>query len=643
MTAVEPGGLEGAHRIFRRRLALVIGLVLALAIGLVARWWHLQLREFDHYARLSHDNRLTLLPVGPERGLILDRNGALLARNSPSYSLSVGSDFAADVVGKLGVLRQVVDVSPTVAERLGKVAGRSTYSGEVLIKGLMTEEEVSRFVAWQFFFPEIVLRAGLARDYPHTESASHVIGHVGRISEKDLESLRARGKEKDYRGTDFIGKTGVEKRQAALLHGLYGVREAEIDAHGRILRSVDRVLPRRGRDVYLTLDLGLQRHAEGLLGEESGAVVVLDVWTGEVLALASSPRFDVNLFVHGIDQDNWRRLNEMEQRPLVHRAIYGQYAPGSTIKPFLALAALGRGWREPGHVYRSIGHYDLTPSIRFHDWKAGGHGDVDFHKSIVRSVNSFYYSLAHEVGIEALAEGLEVFGFGQPTGIDIPGEKGGILPTPAWKQKVHGEPWYPGDTVPVGVGQGYLHATPLQMARAMAMIANGGRMIRPHLLLGAEDPPDAARLASVGSAHRGPERAGFDPAHLGIVRDALAAATQPGGTAVRVGRDAAYPIAGKTGTAQVSRLQYDESGNRVKNEDLPKRLRDHAWFVGYAPADLPRVAVAVIVEHGGSGGRTAGPIARSVLDRHLLGTEGIGVPEWDRRPAGFVAVAAGGD
>lgn len=640
MTAIELGGLEHAHRVFRRRLGLVTVLVLALSAGLVARWGHLQLREFDHYAQLSHDNRLTLLPVGPERGLILDRNGTVLARNSPSYSLSVGSDYAAEVVAKLGILRQVVDISPRVEERLRKVAGRSTYSGEVLLKGLMTEEEVSRFVAWQFHFPEIVLRAGLTRDYPHGSAASHVIGHVGRISEKDLESLRARGKEKDYRGTDFIGKTGVEERQAALLHGLYGVREAEIDAHGRILRSVDRVLPRRGRDVYLTLDQELQRHAESMLGEESGAVVVLDVWTGEVLALASSPRFDINLFVHGIDQANWKRLNEAEQRPLVHRAIYGQYAPGSTIKPFFALAALENGWREPGYTFKSIGHFDLTPSLRFHDWKAGGHGQVDIRKSIVRSVNSFYYLLAHEVGIEELSRGIEVFGFGEPTGIDIPGEKRGILPTPAWKEKAYGEQWWPGDTIPVGVGQGYLHVTPLQMARAMAMIANGGRQVRPHLLLGAEDRPTAERLASVGSAHRGPGRAGFDPRNLAIVRDALAGVTTREGTAWRVGKDALYPIAGKTGTAQVSKLQYDEAGNRVKNEDLPKRLRDHAWFVGYAPADVPRVAIAVIVEHGGSGGRTAGPIARSVLDFHLLGAEGIAVPEWDRAPAGFVAALA---
>ena len=460
MVKIELGGLDWARTVFRRRVSFISFVVLAAAAGLVARWNYLQIEQFDHYAQLSKDNRLTLQPVGPERGLIYDRDGVLLADNSPSYSMFVGSDYAADVLDKLDVLMQVVDLSPAVVERLRKVAGRSTYSGEVQLKGLMTEEEVSRFVAWQFYFPEVVVRAGFSREYPLADLAAHVIGHVGRISEKDKERLRARNKEKDYSGSLFIGKSGVEDRQESLLHGLFGVKQAEIDAHGRVLRSIDRVLPRRGNDVYLTIRHGLQRLGEEQLGEESGAIVMLDVWTGEVLALVSSPRFDLNLFVHGIDTENWRRLNEMEQRPLIHRAIYGQYAPGSTIKPFLALAALERGWRAPDYVYRSVGHFQLTPTIRFHDWKAGGHGDVGFTKSIVRSVNSFYYQLAHDVGVDGMAEGLRDFGFGERTGVDLPGEKGGVVPTEQWKRKSFDEPWYPGDTIPVGVGQGYLHVTP---------------------------------------------------------------------------------------------------------------------------------------------------------------------------------------
>ena len=640
MVKIELGGLEQARTVFHRRVALIVVMMLAAAGGLAYRWHHLQIEQFDHYAQLSKDNRLTLLPVGPERGLIYDRSGVLLADNTPSYSLSVGSDYAADVLGKLDVLREIVDVQPAVVERLEKVAGRSIYSGEVRIKGLMTEKEVARFVSWQFYFPEIVLRADFAREYPHASLAAHVIGHVGRISEKDKNRLRESGKEKNYRGSLFIGKSGVEDEQENVLHGLFGVKQAEIDAHGRVLRSIDRVLPHKGSDIYLTIDRELQRLGEKLLGDESGAIVMLDVWTGEVLALASSPRFDLNLFVHGIDTGNWKRLNEMDQRPLVHRAIYGQYAPGSTIKPFLALAALERGWRKPDYSFRSIGHFQLTPTVRFHDWKAGGHGDVGITKSIVRSVNSFYYQLAHDVGVNEMAKGLSVFGFGGRTGIDLPGEKRGVLPTEEWKLETFKEPWYPGDTIPVGVGQGYLHVTPLQMARAMAVIANGGRLIKPHLLLGVQERPSAVRLATVSSRNRDHERAGFTPEFVELVRDALSKATRPGGTAVRVGRDSPYPIAGKTGTAQVSKLRYDAQGNRVKNEDLPKRLRDHAWFVGYAPADLPLVSIAVIVEHGGSGGRIAGPVARTMLDKYLLDMRRIAVSGWDNGPSLSSVVSA---
>ncbi len=640
MFNIELGGLEEARRTFHRRVILTMLVMLLSSGGLVWRWNHLQVKEFAHYSKLSKENRLTLIPVGAERGFIFDRNGLLLAQNTPSYSLSVVSDFAGEVLDKIDVLQKVVDIAPSVRERLEEVANSRIYSGVVQLKSLMTEEEVSRFVSWQFYFPEVVLKADFARDYPHGSVAAHVIGHVGRISKDDIGQLRARGKEKAYSGSSFIGKTGVEGKRELLLHGLYGVREAEIDAHGRILRSVDRVLPRKGSDVYLTINHELQTYGESLLGEESGAIVMLDVWTGEVLALVSSPRFDINLFVHGIDQGNWKRLNGMEQRPLIHRAIYGQYAPGSTIKPFLALSALERGWRLPDYTYRSIGHFQLTPKIRFHDWKAGGHGVVGITKSIVRSVNSFYYQLAHDVGVDEMANGLRVFGFGFPTGIDLPGEKGGVVPTRKWKEDSYNEPWYLGDTIPVGVGQGYVQVTPLQIARAMAVIANGGRMIRPHLLLSAEEAPSATKLAGLSSRNRDPDRAGFSLENIRIIQDALAQVTLPGGTAVRVGRDSRYPIAGKTGTAQVSKLRYDEHGNRVKNEDLPKNLRDHAWFVGYAPADVPMVAIAVLVEHGGSGGRTAGPVARAMLDKYLLEIEKIDRPDWDVEPVRFHPVAS---
>ena len=583
------------------RLWLVGVLVTAMSGLLIWRWVHLQVDRFAHFSELAHENQVKLLPVEPPRGIIHDRHGFPLAGNKNRYSLKVGSDFASQVLGKIDTLTTIIQVGDDALKKLRAAHKSRVYKGEIVLRERLSEDEISAFTSWQFLFPEVVLHSDLVRFYPHGDAAGHALGYVGRINDKDVDRLKKTDRHEDYLGAKFIGKTGVELLYEDRLRGQLGTQEAQVDAHGRIFSSRIIIPPTPGQDIHLTIDWTLQRLAESLLADERGAVVMMDIGSGELLVLASNPRYDGNLFIFGISHDDWNALNGSDERPLIHRAIYGQYAPGSTIKPFLALSALQNGWRETDYEYESRGYFQLTPKHRFHDWKRGGHGRVDFTRSIVRSVNTFYYQLGHDVGIDALHAALQRFGFGAPTGIDLDNEKAGILPSVKWKEKTYNQPWFPGDTISSSVGQGYLQATPLQMARAIAMIANGGRLLTPHLLLPKSKP----------------ERHRFTLEYLNIVRDALEQVTQPGGTAPAIGRSSPYAIAGKTGTAQVSRLRLDEKGNRIKNEDLPKRLRDHAWFVGYAPSASPSIAIAVIVENGGSGGRIAGPIVRQMLDAYM--------------------------
>ncbi len=629
MSASARGRNGRARSSFVARLWLGLLAAAGLCGGLAWRWHHLQIERFSHFEELSEENQIALQLFGPIRGAIYDRNGAVLADNHTRYQLRVTSDNAAAALRDIEVLRGRVDISESAERKLEEAAGSRVYAGEIVISDYLTEGEVVGFVAIQQDHPEVVLDAKMVRNYPHGDSASHLVGNVGRIDRRDKERLTERGRWREYVGSEFIGKRGVETMYETRLHGEPGLREASIDAHGRVLDTVLRLPPTPGLDLWLTIDHGLQRKAEEILAGREGAVVAMDPHSGEILALASSPRFDGNEFIGGIDESKWRFLNSEESgSPMVHRAIYGQYAPGSTIKPFLALSALEEGWRDMDYRYNSTGVFHLTPRHAFHDWKAGGHGSVDIPKSVIRSVNSFYYQLAHDVGVDAIHNALVKFGFGQRSGIDLDGERPGLVPTEAWKEETFGERWYPGDTIPIGVGQGYVEVTPLQQARAMAVIANGGSLVVPHL------------VARVGDIRLRPEPVAtglFDPANIEIVRDALAKVTLPGGTAyTRVGKGSRYPIAGKTGTAQVTRLRYDDGG-RVSNEDLPEHLRDHAWFVGFAPAYNPRIVVAAVVEHGGSGGRTAGPVVRAVMDHYLLERRGMRfeIPEEPRLPVAF--------
>ena len=586
----------------QNRLWLAAVLALIMAVVLIWRWSDLQVERFKHFSKLAHNNQIVMLPVEPPRGKIFDRNGVLLADNETAYRLEVASDSANIVMGKMDILTSAIKIPEKALDKLKKAVKSRVYKGLIPLRENMNEDEIAAFLRWQFLFPEVVLRTELVRHYPQADTAAHAIGHVGRLTAKDVEKIKKNGMSKFYHGAKFIGKTGVESLQEKRLRGILGLQESQVDAHGRTLGNRAHTSPQNGDKLTLSIDMRLQKLAETLLSGERGAVVVLDVNSGAVLALASSPRFDINAFVFGISTPQWKKLNESADKPLIHRAIYGQYSPGSTIKPFLAMAALENGWRKPSYTYFSRGFFDLTPKHRFHDWKKGGHGTVSISKSIIRSVNSFYYQLGDDIGIDEMKRGLSVFGFGKITGIDLDNEKPGTLPSSQWKKKTIGEAWYPGDTIAASVGQGYLRATPLQMARAMAIIANGGYPITPYIV--ESDTPREL-----------PPNAGFNPEYLQLVQDALTKVTQPGGTASQTGKGAVYGIAGKTGTAQVARLQLDAKGNRIKNKDLPKNIRDHAWFIGYAPTIVkPQLSIAVLVENGGSGGKTAAPIARQIFD-----------------------------
>lgn len=580
-------------------------LFLGVSATLLWRWSALQIDQHSHFSKLARENQIKLLPVEPPRGNIFDRNGVQLTENKGQFSLKVDSVFAAELLGKIDTLTTIIRVNNSAIKKMQQAQRSKLYRGEIILREKLEEQEVQDFIQWQFLFPEVVLFANLVRSYPYGDAAGHVVGYVGRINQAEADKLKKQGQYKNYRAAKFIGKTGIEYIYEDTLRGTVGSQEAEVDAHGRIYQRELLTPPITGKDIYLSLDWRLQTLAENLLSGERGAVVLLDIYSGEVLVLASNPRFDGNQFVFGITQENWDKLNTSADKPLIHRAIYGQYAPGSVIKPFLGLSALQNQWRDLDYTYHSKGFFKIDEKHIFHDWKKGGHGKVDIEKSIVRSVNTFYYKLGYDVGIDAIHIALSKFGFGQESNLDLNNEKGGLLPNSEWKQKAHGKPWYLGDTISSSVGQGYVQMTPLQMARAMAMIANNGQLVQPYLYR--QSSPSPPRVAA------------FKPNYLQAIKQALEKVTQPGGTAYStVGQGAAYGIAGKTGTAQVSKLKYDEEGNRLKNEDLPKKLRDHAWFVGYAPLQgLPRVSIAVIVENGGSGGKVAGPIVRQVLDKYM--------------------------
>jgi penicillin-binding protein 2 len=604
---------EGLEQ-FNRRIAVASGLALICFAILFARFFWLQVIQHDYYRTRAEDNRISLLPITPNRGLIVDRHGEVLARNYSAYSLEITPAQVPDLDATIDALAEFIAIEAKDRKRFRKLMEESKRFESLPIRTRLTDEEVAKFIARRFRFPGVDIKARLFRQYPKGAFASHVLGYIGRITERDLARIEENDQEVNYRGTDYFGKAGLEQRYEFELHGRSGFEQVEVDAGGHALRSLARVAPIPGNNLTLTLDAKLQEVAEQAFGERRGALVAIEPSTGGILALVSTPNYDPNLFVDGISAADWQALNEAADKPMINRALNGAYPPGSTFKPFMALAALHYGKRRPEQTIVDPGGFNFGGHF-FRDDKKGGHGLVDMYKSIVVSCDTYYYMLANDMGIDAIARFMGELGLGSKTGIDIDGESEGVLPSPAWKKKRFKKPeqqkWYAGETISIGIGQGYNAYTPIQLAQAVATLANDGVMFRPHLV----DYITDAQTGEKRFIEPQPiKKLPWKQEYIDVIKRAMVGVTKEG-TAARAFAGAEYVAAGKTGTAQV----FSYKGAEHKTEKMAAHLRDHALFIAFAPADKPKIALAVLVENGGFGAQAAAPIARQVLDYYLLG------------------------
>ncbi len=603
------------HR-FRGRVLVATAVVAVFFLILVARLVYLQVVRHDDYLTQAESNRTAVVPIVPNRGVITDRNGVVLATNYSAYTIEITpSRLRAPLDEVIDQLAEVIDIQPRDRRRFKKLREESRSFESVPIRTRLTPEELSRFAAQRYRFPGVDIRARLFRHYPYGELASHVIGYIGRINAAEKQKLAEEDEDGNYHGTDYIGKLGVEQSYEADLHGITGFHEMETSAGGRAVRRLRSKPATPGKTVVLSIDIVLQQLVEQLYGNRRGAMVAIDPRTGEVLAFVSKPTFDPNVFVEGIDAENWKALNESPDKPLLNRALRGTYPPGSTYKPFMSLVALETGKRTPQQVFADPGYF-MFGNHRFRDDKEGGHGMVDMRRSIVESCDTYYYLLARDMGVDLMHDSLKPLGFGQYTGIDIWGEARGILPSTEWKRKAYKKPeqqrWYSGETISLGIGQGYNNFTMLQLAQATAILVNDGVQMRPHLVREVVDPISADRraIAKEPVAH-----IPYKPEHLAIIRQALVDVNLYGTSAGSfVG--APYTSGGKTGTAQVFTVKQNEKYNAAR---IDERLRDHALFMAYAPAEQPQIALAMVVENAGFGAQNAAPIARRVFDYVVKG------------------------
>ena len=599
---------------FRLR-AMVIAVVVFLAFALVvARLVFLQVVRYEDFAERAESNRTAIIPVVPNRGLILDRNGVVLATNFAAYTLEITPSKVDNVAETIDALAEVVDIHQRDRRRFKRLMDESRNFDSLPIRTRLTDEEVARFSAQRYRFPGVDVKARLFRSYPLGEVASHAIGYIGRINQTEKEQIQDSDDEANYRGTEYIGKLGIEQSYEEKLHGQTGVEQLETSAGGRAVRRLSGFSATPGSTVMLSLDIGLQKMVEDLFGDRRGALVAINPKNGEVLAFVSKPTFDPNLFVDGIDHESWQALNTSLDRPLLNRALRGTYPPGSTYKPFMALGALETGKRSAGAIIQDGG-----------TWTFGGHvfrshgsalGPVDMHRSIVKSSNVYYYSLANEMGVDLMHDFMAPLGFGQITGIDVNGEVRGVLPSQDWKRKAYRRPeqkkWFAGETISLGIGQGYNTFTMLQLAQATAVVANNGIKHQPHMMIGTQD---AVTRVMQPVPRDPPVDLGYKLANVAIVQKAMVGVTQEG-TSTRVFAGAPYLSGGKTGTAQAVTIGQKDKYNSAK---LLERQRDHAVYIAFAPANDPQIALAVIVENAGWGAGVAAPIARRVFDYVLLG------------------------
>ncbi|WDE07126.1 penicillin-binding protein 2 [Thalassomonas viridans] len=610
-------------KVFSARMILAFAGALLLLLLLFYNLYSLQVKHYQKYQTRSNENRIKVLPVAPNRGRIFDRNGVLLADNTPVYSLELIPEQVSDINNTLVRLQNLLGLSDEDIARAEKnIKGKRRFN-TIEVKGRLSEQERARFAVDQHNFPGVFIDARLRRDYPFAELTTHALGYVGRINQRDLDKLEQLEVADNYAATRNIGKLGLEKSYQQELHGIIGSEKVEVNNQGRVIRTLDVTPPVPGTDLTLTLDIELQMIAKRALTGKRGAVVAIDPRDGALLAMYSNPSYDPNPFVHGISSADYKKLLSKD-RPLLNRVTQGVYPPASTIKPFLGLAGLAHGVITQDTRINDPGWYQLKNVKRkFRDHLSWGHGKIDLHRALMKSCNTYFYHLAFELGINNIADMMEKFGFGEKTGIDIEEEYQAVLPSRYWKRAQHNQPWYQGDTINIGIGQGFWVVTPLQLAQATAILVNRGEVKTPHLLL--------SRQGAVVAGDLPPEETGAGPVnaleeerpplplvqarHWDIILNAMHDTVQvKGGTGYQAFKGSFYDAAGKSGTAELVGLDENQKYEDIKSSE---HLRDNAMFIAYAPFDKPEIVVAVALENSGHGGVSAGPVARQVMDQYF--------------------------
>ena len=599
---------------FRNRIAALVIFILVCFFFLLLRFIWVQIVRHSNYVAQAEENRISIVPTMPSRGIIMDRNGVILANNYSAYTLEITpAKIGAKLEDVIEELSQIIEITPRDRKRFKKRMEETKRFESIVLKAKLTDEEVARFSVQRYRFPGVEVQARMFRQYPLGDVASHVIGYIGRMSQKDLDNLPEE-EETNYQGTTHYGQEGLEKSYERVLHGSTGYEEMEVAASGRAVRTLSTHPTVPGNNLVLSIDIELQKVVENAFGNRRGALIAMDPSTGEVLAYVSKPTFDPNLFVDGIDQQNWDELNNSINKPLINRPIRGAYPPGSTYKPFMALAALELGYRKPTDAISDPGYFDYG-NHRFRDDKKGGHGIVDMYKSIVQSCDTYYYVLAAQMGVDTMHDFMKQFGFGELTGIDLAHERKGILPSTEWKRNAYKNPnqkkWYAGETISLGIGQGYNTFTPLQLAYATALLANNGSAARPHLVKDIEDGMSHERRTVTTET----VKLNLKQENIDVIKRAMVGVMKEG-TGARVFAGTGYTAGGKTGTAQVITIGKNEKYNAAA---LAEHKRDHALFTAFAPVDNPKIVIALIVENGGFGASAAAPIARKAMDYFFYG------------------------
>ena len=590
---------------FQKRLEVITVIISLLVIIISLRFFYLQIFQYDFYKLKASNNSIRTIPIEPARGLIFDRNDKVIAANQLTYNLELNKKSQYDLDELARKLTPIVKITRDDINKYQKILANDPFLDTVAIKTDLTDEEVAAFTANRYLYDGIQLIIRQKRFYSYAQITSHLVGHIHRINKADIKTLQANNKYQRYFASRHMGKTGIESSYEDVIHGFPGYKQIEVNAKNEIIQTLVTVPPIDGSNINLTIDIELQKIAFNAFKNKKGALVAIDVNNGEILAYVSQPGFDPNLFIDGINEDAWSKLNNAKSKPLLDRVIRGLYPPGSTLKPFVALAALENDIRKPPFKINDPGYFTMpNGSKTFNDWKKGGHGIVDMAEAIKVSCDTFFYGLGLELGIKRINQSLEQYFFGRKTGIDMHNERSGLLADEAWKKNKFNKPWYGGETAITAIGQGFTQVTPLQLAYATALIANPKLDQKPHLLLYSE------KKALYKNNQPPPP---VNEKNIKLIQDAMTDVTQDGGTAAFLGKDIAYKIAAKTGTAQVFSLK----GQEYDEENLPERLKDHALFIAYAPAEQPKIALAVIVENGGHGGSTAGPIAKQVFDYYI--------------------------